>query len=85
MLDHAAQRLQVVLGLSPHAAARVLEEVLDCFDQDVDQHIQRRHAELQRAGLGNEAIFAQVKSEIEALRFKAPPLSVRQIRRRIYG
>ena len=32
VLDQAVRRLELVLGLSPHAAARALAEVLDCFD-----------------------------------------------------
>lgn len=74
-----------MLGLSAHAADRALAEVLDCFDHDVDEHILSRHAELQRAGLNNTAIYALIAGELPHLRFRAPTLSPRQIRRRIYG
>lgn len=85
VLDQAVRRLELVLGLSPHAAARALAEVLDCFDAAVDEHIRTRHAELQRAGHSNDRIYAQIADELAVLRFKAPALSARQIRRRIYG
>lgn len=85
VLSQAARRLELVLGLSPHAAARALAEVLDCFDSAVDEHIRTRHAELQRAGHSNDSIYSQIAEELAELRFKAPALSPRQIRRRIYG
>lgn len=84
-LQQATQRLQVVLGLSAHSAGRALAELLDYFDREVDEHIRSRHAELQRAGLKNPDIYAIIASELGELRFKAPKLSPRQIRRRIYG
>lgn len=84
-LEQAVRRLELVLGISPHAAARALAEVLDCFDSAVDEHIRTRHAELQRAGYSNDSIYSQIADELAALRFKAPALSPRQIRRRIYG
>ena len=85
VLEQAARRLEQVLGLSPHAAERALAEVLDCFDSAVDEHIRTRHAELQRAGYSNDNIYSLIADELGALRFKAPALSPRQIRRRIYG
>ena len=85
VLEQAARRLEQVLGLSSHAAERALAEVLDCFDSAVDEHIRTRHAELQRAGYSNDNIYSLIAQELGALRFKAPALSPRQIRRRIYG
>ena len=85
LLKDATRRLELLLGLSPKVAERALAEVLDCFDRDVDEHIRSRHAELQRIGLDNAAIYALIARELEQLRFKAPRLSARQIRRRIYG
>jgi hypothetical protein len=85
LLSKLTRRLEQVLGLSPKLAARVVAEVLDYFDSDVDEHIRTRHAQLQRGGLSNPAIFALINGELEELRFKAPSLSVRQIRRRVYG
>jgi hypothetical protein len=51
----------------------------------VDEFIARRHAELQAQGESNAEIFERIAAELRGLRFKAPELSARQIRRRIYG
>jgi len=58
---------------------------LDVLRLDVDEFISARHAELQAQGEQNPAIFERIASELARLRFKAPLLSTRQIRRRIYG
>jgi hypothetical protein len=79
------QRLQSVLGLSRTQATRAVAEVLDSFGLEVDEYIARRHAELQVQGENNHQIFERIAEEVSALRFKAPALSARQIRRRIYG
>lgn len=79
------QRLQSVLGLSRTQASRALDEVLDSLALEVDEFIARRHGELQAQGESNAEIFERIAGELRALRFKAPELSARQIRRRIYG
>jgi hypothetical protein len=78
-------RLQSVLGLSRTQASRAVDEVLDSLGLEVDEFIARRHAELQAQGENNSEIFERIADELRALRFKAPELSARQIRRRIYG
>jgi hypothetical protein len=84
-IDDVQQRLQSVLGLSRAQATRAVDEVLDSLGLEVDEFIARRHAELQAQGEGNTQIFDRIAEELRALRFKAPELSARQIRRRIYG
>ena len=79
------QRLQSVLGLSRTQANRAVDEVLDSLGLEVDEYIARRHGELQAQGESNSEIFERIAEELRALRFKAPELSARQIRRRIYG
>ena len=79
------QRLQSVLGLSSAQATRAVDEVLDSLAQGVDEYIAERHTELQAQGASNSEIFDRIAEELRALRFKAPELSARQIRRRIYG
>ena len=81
----AERRLEHVLGLSPERAARAVDEVLDSLSLDVDGYIAERHAELQREGVANPEIYQRISEELAQLRFKAPALSARQIRRRIYG
>jgi hypothetical protein len=84
-IDDAQQRLKSLLGLSGAQAARAVDEVLDSLGLEVDEYIGRRHAELQAQGESNHQIFERIASELRSLRFKAPALSARQIRRRIYG
>jgi hypothetical protein len=84
-VSNVEQRLQSVLGLSRAQAARVVDEVLDSLGLEVDEYIGRRHGELQRSGVSNGEIFERIAQELRTLRFKAPQLSARQIRRRIYG
>ena len=85
VVSDVEQRLQSVLGLSRAQAARVVDEVLDSLGLEVDEFIARRHGELQAQGQNNSDIFERIAEELRALRFKAPKLSARQIRRRIYG
>lgn len=74
-----------MLGLSAAQATRAVDEVLDSLALDVDEYIAQRHGELQAQGASNSEIFERLAEELRALRFKAPKLSARQIRRRIYG
>ncbi len=71
--------------LDPAQARRVAEDVTSWFSETVEEFVQRRHRELQRTGLANDEIFARIASEVEAWRFRAAPLSTRQLRRMIYG
>lgn len=79
------QRLQAVLGLSRDQARRAVEEIFDALRMGVDEYIAERHSELQQQGESNDRIFERIALELGELRFKAPRLTSRQIRRRIYG
>ena len=84
-LELARERLERLLGLAPAQAERAVTETLDCLAQDVDAYISERHRELQARGVRNPAIYETIARELGMLRFMAPALSARQIRRRIYG
>ena len=71
--------------LDPAQARRVAEDVTSWFSETVEELVQRRHRELQRSGLANDEIFARLAIEVEAWRFRAAPLSTRQLRRMFYG
>jgi hypothetical protein len=71
--------------LTAPEAARVVGEVLGFLAETPEAFIRRRHIALQSQGIANEAIFTQLAAELERLRFRAPPLTTRQIRRIIYG
>lgn len=85
LVSEVQQRLQSVLGLTRTQATRAVDEVLDSLGLEVDEYIARRHGELQAQGENNSEIFERIAEELRGLRFKAPELSARQIRRRIYG
>ncbi len=85
LVPDAEQRLQTLLGLSRAQASRAVAEILDSLRVGVDEFIAERHAQLQTEGESNPEIFERIATELRALRFKAPELSARQIRRRIYG
>lgn len=84
-VNDAEHRLRALLGLSEQQAARAVDEVFDVLRLDVDEFISTRHAELQAQGEQNPVIFERIAGELARLRFRAPALSTRQIRRRIYG
>jgi hypothetical protein len=71
--------------LSAAEASRLVSEVLSFLAETPEAFIRRRHLALQSQGLANDAIFTQLAAELEKLRFRAPPLTARQIRRIIYG
>lgn len=85
MTNELVRRLAQNFGLSEGVAARVVEDVFDALDQPVDAFIEDRHAALQGLGLRNEAIYERLSLELAGWRFRAPELTKRQIRRRIYG
>jgi hypothetical protein len=84
-LDLARERLERLLGLDPVRAQRAVAETIDCLGQQVDEYIAERHRQLQVLGARNDTIYEAIAREIPTLRFAAPKLSARQIRRRIYG
>ncbi|MDH6109698.1 hypothetical protein P3T36_000469 [Kitasatospora sp. MAP12-15] len=72
-------------ALGPGEAARVVAEVLAYFSESATEYVQRRHGELQARGLTNEQIFGRIAEELPARRVAAPELSLRQLRRIVYG
>ncbi|MFZ5892919.1 MAG: hypothetical protein ACOY0T_17800 [Myxococcota bacterium] len=85
LIAEACRRLHHILGLSPEVAARAVAEIIDSFRFGVDEYIAVRHAELQGMGINNPEIYERIAAELPSLRFAAPALTPRQIRRRIYG
>ncbi|WP_449301272.1 hypothetical protein [Pseudonocardia hispaniensis] len=71
--------------LSAGEATRVVAEVLGYFAESAEAFVRRRHAELQRRGLTNDRIFEQVSAELAVRRVAPPALSIRQLRRIVYG
>ena len=84
-LDELIAYLVRTSRLSAPEAERLVNEVLSFLAETPEAFIRRRHLALQSQGLPNDAIFARLAAELERLRFRAPPLTARQIRRIIYG
>ena len=79
------ERLRTAYGLEPALAERIVEEVLHACTDTVEEWVRSRHIRLQRMGLNNETIYRRIAAELPLRRFSAERLSLRQIRRLIYG
>ncbi|WP_103955662.1 hypothetical protein [Nonomuraea solani] len=71
--------------LGPGEAARVVADVLSYFSEPVEEFVRRRHGELKARGRTNEEIFPRIAAELRGRRVAAPELSLRQLRRIVYG
>ena len=71
--------------LERREAERLIDEVLSFLGEQPEQFVRRRHLELQRHGLANEAIFARLEQELARRGFAAAAYSRRQLRRIVYG
>lgn len=81
LLDHLIRSTT----LSRSEARRVVDEVLVFFAEPVERFVRRRHTELQQIGLSNTVIYEQIQADLRLRRVAAPELTVRQVRRIIYG
>jgi hypothetical protein len=80
-----ARYLAASTGLPQPTAVRVVADVVNYFDETVEEFIRRRHTELQRHQRKNDEIWPVLISELAQRRFAAPGLSERQLRRIVYG
>lgn len=71
--------------LTPGEAARVVADVLAYFAEPAEEFVRRRHAELKARGMTNDQIFGRVAAELPLRRVAPPELSLRQLRRIVYG
>ena len=81
LVEHLVRSTPLTSG----EARRVVAEVAAYFGEGVPEYVRRRHAELQRRGLTNDAIFGLLAEELTSRRFTGPELSPRQLRRLVYG
>ena len=80
-----ARYLAASTGLPQPTAIRVIADVTTYFSETIQEFVQRRHAELQRAQRKNDEIWPVIAAELRQRRFPAPSLSHRQLRRLVYG
>ena len=84
-LDDLVAHVHRTADLDLGTARRVVEEVLAWHEEDLETFVRRRHRELQRAGVANPDAFERLAGELRRRCVRPPELSVRQIRRVIYG
>ncbi|MFF3244957.1 hypothetical protein ACFYWY_14780 [Streptomyces sp. NPDC002870] len=81
LIDHLVRSTALQRG----EAARVVLDVLAYFDEKTDEFVRRRHRELQSGGLANTEIFERIAAELPHRAVAPPELSLRQMRRIVYG
>lgn len=81
LVDHLVRTTSLTAG----EARRVVADVVGYFGESVPEFVRRRHAELQSRGLTNDSIFTALADELTVRRFAAAELSLRQLRRLVYG
>ncbi|MEU7582133.1 hypothetical protein AB0B50_31630 [Streptomyces sp. NPDC041068] len=81
LVDHLTRSTPLQRG----EALRVVQDVLAYFDETTEQFVRRRHRELQGQGLLNAAIFQRISADLEYRAVAPPELTLRQLRRIVYG
>ncbi|MFI0778383.1 hypothetical protein [Streptomyces sp. NPDC021212] len=81
LIDHLVRSTPLSRG----EAARVVLDVLAYFDETTEEFVRRRHRELQSGGLTNTDIFERITAELPYRAVAPPELSLRQLRRIVYG
>jgi hypothetical protein len=83
--DRLVSHLTATTGLTSAEAVRVVEEVVAYFQEPLDSIVRRRHRELRAHGAKNDDIFVRLQHELVGWPVAAPALTVRQLRRIVYG
>ncbi|MFE3517165.1 hypothetical protein [Streptomyces sp. NPDC059166] len=81
LIDHLVRSTTLQRG----EAARVVLDVLAYFDETAEAFVRRRHRELQAGGLVNTEIFERIAAELPHRAVAPQELSLRQLRRIVYG
>lgn len=79
------QHLLRIVDIDEKDLDKLVQELLDHWTESVEQFVRRRHRELQGAGVPNRLVYARLTQELRYRPVRANALSVRQIRRIIYG
>ncbi|MEU6772747.1 hypothetical protein [Streptomyces sp. NPDC046759] len=85
MHDELVDHLTRSTPLSRGEALRVVQDVLAYFDETTQDFVRRRHRELQAQGLVNVEIFEQIEADLKYRAVAPPELTLRQLRRMVYG
>ncbi|MGV4982002.1 hypothetical protein ACWC0C_07800 [Streptomyces sp. NPDC001709] len=85
MHDELVDHLTRSTPLSRGEALRVIQDVLAYFDETTQEFVRRRHRELQAQGLVNTEIFERIEADLKYRAVAPPELTLRQLRRMVYG
>lgn len=83
--DDLVGHLAFSTRMDRQVARRVVEEVVAYFAETTEGFVRRRHRELLASGLGNTEAFDRIAAELTSRRVAPPDLSLRQLRRIVYG
>jgi hypothetical protein len=78
-------RLSLTTALPRPEATRVVGDLLDYFSESIPDLVRRRHRELQGERASNTVAFEHIQRELDLYRVRPPELSLRQLRRIVYG
>ncbi|MDO0927589.1 hypothetical protein QQY24_20035 [Streptomyces sp. TG1A-8] len=81
LVDHLTRSTPLNRG----EALRVVQDVLAYFDETTQDYVRRRHRELQAQGLTNAEIFERIEADLKYRAVAPPELTLRQLRRMVYG
>ena len=79
------QHVVTSTGLPEGEAARLIEDVIAFHREPIADLVRRRHKELKTYGAHNDEIFTKLQAELATRVVAAPQLSLRQLRRLVYG
>ncbi len=79
------ERLVTSTALKRPEALRVVGDVLDHFSESTVELVRRRHHELKAERRTNAVAFEAIRLELALQRVRPPDLSLRQLRRIVYG
>ncbi|WP_030669759.1 hypothetical protein [Streptomyces cellulosae] len=85
MHDELVDHLTRSTPLNRGEALRVVQDVLAYFDETTEEYVRRRHRELQGQGLVNAEIFERIAADLKYRAVAPPELTLRQLRRIVYG
>ncbi|MGY1500572.1 hypothetical protein ACW4TU_29020 [Streptomyces sp. QTS52] len=85
MHDELVDHLTRTTPLARGEALRVIQDVLAYFDETTEDYVRRRHRELQSQGLVNAEIFNRIEADLKYRAVAPPELTLRQLRRIVYG
>ncbi|KFF96365.1 hypothetical protein PV367_29260 [Streptomyces europaeiscabiei] len=85
MHDELVDHLTRSSPLNRGEALRVIQDVLAFFDETTEAYVRRRHRELQAQGLVNATIFERIEADLKYRAVAPPELTLRQLRRMVYG